>query len=202
MKRLLLIACCAVLAGCGVQRQAIRLDLPEARVNPTDGKPLVIASIADGRQSLFGNKLSSEEQATNVGGVFRGGNGIAVNLENETAASEMKKILTQAFRGMGYRVISTDAAQSAATTVAVTIEKFQVDMPFDFWRAATYSQHMLADIQTRVVVSDASGSKTINVSGHGQNVYQRVTTENWQVALNRAVSDYTNRLQTAMLDLE
>lgn len=202
MKRFLLIASLAALAGCGVQHQTIRLDLPAAHVNPSEGKPLVITSIVDGRQSLFGNKLSADEQSANVGGVFRGGNGIAVDLEDETAISGMKKILTQALRGLGYKVISANANEASPTAMAVTIEKFAVDMPFDFWRAATYSQHMLADIQTSIVVNGPSGSRTIKVSGHGQNVYQRVTPENWQTAMDRAVSDYTNRLQTAMLDVE
>ena len=173
-----------------------------ARINPMDGKPLLIASISDERKSLFGNKLSPEEQAINVGGAFRGGSGFAVNLEDETAVSEMRKILTQALRGMGYRVLPAGAEQSPDTTVAVAIEKFEVTMPFNFWRAATYSQHMVADIQTRIVVSDASGAKTIKISGQGRNIYQIVTPENWQITLNRAVSEYTKRLQAAMLELE
>lgn len=87
--------------------------------------------------------------------------------------------------------------------VSIKLTKFAVIMPFDFWRAATYSQHMLADISTEISTKRKDGSiRQFQVSGHGENVYQRITPENWEIAINRAMSDYSGQLRRAAVDFE
>ncbi|MEP6908260.1 MAG: hypothetical protein ABI858_09810 [Pseudoxanthomonas sp.] len=202
MKKFVLLNCCLALAGCGLKHQVVRLDIPATYASPAQGKVIVIANVQDARMSIFGVKLSATEQARNIGGVLRGGNGIAVDIEGETVADQTRQIATEALRGMGYKVVTGEAGDLAATRISFKLIQFEVNMPFDFWRAATYSQHMLADLKTDVVVASAGGPKTITVVGHGENVYQRVTSENWQIAINKAIVDYTKHLQQAMSNID
>jgi hypothetical protein len=71
-------------------------------------------------------------------------------------------------------------------------------MPFNFWRAVGWAQHMVADISVHVVAQHGSDTRSFDVSGHGSNVYQAVSRENWEVALDRAVKDFSNNFKQAM----
>jgi hypothetical protein len=201
MKRI--IAACAVLllAGCGVQRQDVHPSLPSAHINPVDGRPIVIAGVTDSRHPIDGLKLSSDEKWRNVGGVARGGSGIAVNLEDGTTADLARELVVQTVRSMGYKTVADDTAAADVPRVKIDITQFSVGMPFNFFRAMSYSQQMIADIATSITVGRGSSAQTFEVVGHGTNVYQVVKPENWEVAINRAMENYSKRLQTKMLSI-
>jgi hypothetical protein len=152
MKRI--IAACAVLllAGCGVQRQDVHPSLPSAHINPVDGRPIVIAGVTDSRHPIDGLKLSSDEKWRNVGGVARGGSGIAVNLEDGTTADLARELVVQTVRSMGYKTVADDTAAADVPRVKIDITQFSVGMPFNFFRAMSYSQQMIADIATSITV--------------------------------------------------
>lgn len=155
MKTIMIALVMLALAGCGVQRQTVRLETPESRINPPDGLPIVLSKVIDSRK--LDENLSSGNQSNNLGGVYHGGSGIAVDLD-ETVAEQMRQIVTQALRSMGYKVIGdTDASQSIPR-IDVNVTTFGVELPFNFFRAAISSEQMIADIKTNVIVTGPNGT--------------------------------------------
>jgi hypothetical protein len=199
MRKEWIISAVLVLTGCGIQHQNVRLSLPSPQVNQPNGKPIVLSSVTDSRGAHADLKLSANDRTHNVGGVMRGGSGIAVDLADTTVTDEMRSVITQSLRGMGYKVINNSEATTDTPRVAADITKLDASMPMNFFRAMTYSQKMLADIATNVTVTSGKATQSFTVSGHGENIYQRVVPENWEVALNRAVADYIKKLQEAMI---
>jgi hypothetical protein len=59
---------------------------------------------------------------------------------------------------------------------------------------------MVADISAHVVARNADRGRSFDVSGHGTNVYQVVSRENWEVALDRAVKDFNSNFKQAMAE--
>ena len=202
MKRLVFLCAVLVLTGCGLHRQTVRIEPPEEHANPLDGKPIVLAAIVDARAPSTDLQLDASDLSRNVGGSGRGGNGFAVQLEDGTVADRMRDIIVQSLRGMGYKVVDA-ATPNEIPRVQVKITQFAVTIPFQFWRAATYQTRMLADISAEVTLTKAAGaSQTFTVKGHGYNVYQRVIPENWQIALNKAVADFSRNFQSKMAEVQ
>lgn len=191
-----------MLAACGVQHQNVRLSTPETRVNPAEGKPIVVAAVTDSRKTPDGATFAQGERTHNVGGVWRGGNGVAVDLGQDTVIEETREIVTQALRGMGYRVLAEGVASPDAPRVAINITQFDVDAPFNFWRAASYTQQMVADVGTDIEVKSGGSAQSFKATGHGTNIYQRVVPENWEAALNEAIAEYTKQFQSKMGRIE
>lgn len=187
---------CAGLTGCGIKQQVVRVDVPNVHVNPSSGPLIVVNPVKDDRSDAIVMQFPSAQRAKNVGGLLRNGSGIQVNLESATAATKARAIIIQALRGMGYR--TTDDCASACPAMDVTLHRFSVQAPFQFWRAMSYSQHMLADISADVSIDQRGKRNEFSVSGHGSNVYQIVSQENWEIALNRAVKDFIRNFQSAM----
>lgn len=173
----------------------MRLDLPELHVDPTTGPEIAVGEIKDSR--TLEKELAGRESAKNVGGVVRGGNGVAVDLDI-TVTEQQRRIVTQALRSLGYRVVDGEHAPAGITRVNVDIKTFDVQMPFNFFRAATYTQQMVADIQTDVTVVSNTSNESFRVNAHGTNIFQRVVPENWEAALNEAIDDYTKKFKAAM----
>jgi hypothetical protein len=196
LKAITIICAAMLLAGCSVERQRVRLDLPELHVNPGSGPAIVVGEIKDSRTPAAG--LAGPDPEKNVGGVTRGGNGFAVDLDIPVV-EQQRQIVTQALRSLGYQVVTGEQAPAGAPKVDVNIKTFDVQMPFNVLRAATYSQQMVADIQTDVTVTSANSTRSFKVDGHGTNVFQRVISENWQAALNEAIDDYTKKFKKAIL---
>jgi uncharacterized lipoprotein YajG len=195
-------AACAVflLAGCGIKHQAIHPTLPTAHVNPVDGRPIVIQAVTDSRTPLDDLALTPSERPRNVGGVGRGGNCTAVDLDEGTVASLGRQMATQALRTMGYKVVPDAAAD--VPRIEIDITRFSVAMPFKFLRAISYSQQMVADISTNVTVRNGTSVQSFEATGHGTNAFQVVKPENWEVAINRAIEDFSKRFQEKMLTVE
>lgn len=203
MRKIWMITVALLVAGCGIKQQTVRLQMPELQVDQSSGRPIVVDKVVDARRPPENSQLSAPDLAKNVGGVWRGGNGIQVDLEDGTVASEVHELVVQSLRAVGYRVLPGGEVRDDVPVVSIKLTRFAVNMPFDFWRAATYSQHMLADISTEMSVKRKDGSvRQLHVSGHGENVYQRVTPENWEIAANRAMSDYSAQLKRAAVDFE
>lgn len=200
----ILVTVVVCLSGCGLRHDGVRIELPAVHINPRDGAPVVVDRVRDIRNFSdtldLVQKIDISERKRLVGGAYRGGNGIAVDLVDETVETQTRKIIVQALRELGYKVIPLESATSDVPRVDVDIEKFFVALPFDFWRAASYSQHMLADMSTNVTVSKSGGDRTFVAKGHGENIYQVTSAENWQIALNKAVVEYSKQFQEKMAD--
>jgi filamentous hemagglutinin family protein len=202
-KVLLLLVVVLGLTGCGLQRQTVRINAPAVHIDQPSSRQIVVAEVTDSRSSLFAGKLDAAEQERNVGGVLRAGNGIVVDLEEGTATSQAKDVVVQALRSIGFSVVDEASASPSAPRLDLDLTQFGVNVPFEFWRASFYAQRMIADISTKVTLrQDGRVLHTFTVTGHGENIFQRVVPENWEIALNRAVADYTKRLQSNMVELQ
>src|SRR6185437_11111881 len=56
---------------------------------------------------------------------------------------------------------------------------------------------MLADVAVHMALQDKGRTSTFDATGHGSNVYQVVSQENWEIALDRAVKDLLFQLPAA-----
>jgi hypothetical protein len=186
----------ACLSGCGIKEQVVRVSVPEVRANPQQGPLIQVDPVQDNRQASFLGQFPAATRDKNVGGVVRGGNGVNVVLDSSTTTLKVHSIIVQALRNMGYRTVASCGASCPVVTPA--LNTFAVTLPFNFWRAATYSQHMLADIVVHVALQNQGRTSTFDATGHGSNVYQVVSQENWEVALDRAVKDFASNFQQQM----
>jgi hypothetical protein len=194
---MLLFACIAV-AGCGLQRQIVHVNVHPVRVAPAGAPQAFIGTVTDARGPATDIVLDSSDQARNVGGIGRGDHGTAVDLEDGTVADKMRQMIAAALQDAGYQVASDS---NAAMRVDAKITEFKVVVPFQFWRAAFYNARMLADISAEITITTDTGTRTFVVTGHGYNVYQRIVPENWQIALDKATADFNKNLGERLVAL-
>jgi hypothetical protein len=186
----------ACLSGCGIKEQVVRVSVPDVRANPEQGSVIQVNPVRDNRQASFLAQFPAATRDKNVGGVVRGGGGINVVLDSGTTTHKTHSIIVQALRNMGYR--TAEHCETSCPVITPTLDTFAVLMPFNFLRAATYSQHMLADIAVHVTLQEQGRTYPFEASGHGSNVYQLVSQENWETALDRAVKDFVSNFQQQM----
>lgn len=194
-------AVCAIalmcLSGCGVKEQIVRVNVPDVHANPQHGLLVQVNPVRDNREASFLAQFPAASRAKNVGGFVRGGNGVNLVLESSTTALKVHSIIAQALRNMGYRTVSN--CEASCPVVTPTLDKFAVTLPFDFWRALGSAQHMLADIAVRVDLQDRGRTSTFDAIGHGSNIYQVVSQENWEIALDRATKHFVTNFQQQMI---
>lgn len=195
MKSIIGLSLLLLLTGCGIRTEVVRVNVPDIRVNPEQGPIVVIAPVRDGRTEYF-PQVAAAERPQNIGGVIRGGNGVLVSLESSTASDKAREIMIQALRNMGYR--TADQCTGTCTELEVTLTDFSVKMPLNFWRAASSTQQMLADIAVNVTARKDGQARGFTATGHGANIFQIVSRENWEIALERAVKNFTSSLQQSM----
>lgn len=196
MKWIICIVGLLLLTGCGLKTQVVRVDTPNVHVNSENGPLIQVDAVTDGRPSTFLSEFPAADRPRNVGGVVRAGNGINVVLESTTTTEKVQSIIIQALRSMGYRTVTQ--CQAACVQLSFVLNEFAVKMPFNFWRAAGWSQQMVADISVHVTAQRGDSTRSFNVSGHGSNIYQVVSRENWETALNRAATDFSTNLKQAI----
>jgi hypothetical protein len=186
----------ACLSGCGIKEQVVRVSVPDVRANPQQGALVQVNPVQDKREASFLAQFPAATRSKNVGGVVRGGNGVNVVLDSSTTTAKVHSIIVQALRNMGYHTVTSCGAP--CTVVTPTLNTFAVTLPFNFWRAVSYSQHMLADIAVHVTLKNQGSTSGFDTKGHGSNVYQVVSQENWEIALDRAVKDFASNFQQQM----
>lgn len=189
----ILLSAFALLAGCGgIQHQLVRVDAPPGIVAPSGAPAIVIGTITDARPAATELQLGMADEAGNVGGFGHGNRGIAVDLASGSVTDTMRRIIASALQNSGYRVVG-DAA--GAQRVDVRITQFQVITPMHFWRTVFYNQRMVADVSAHITITTPTGARTFTASGHGYNVFQRMVADNWKIALDKAVADFSNNLR-------
>jgi len=196
MKWIICAIALACLSGCGIKEQVVRVSVPDVRANPQQGTLVQVNSVQDNREASFLAQFPASTRNKNVGGVVRGGNGINVVLDSSKTTLKARSIIVQALRNMGYHTVTSCGAPCPVVTP--TLNTFAVTLPFNFWRAVSYSQHMLADIAVHVTLQNEGRTSSFDARGHGSNVYQVVSQENWEIALDRAVKDFVSNFQQQM----
>ncbi len=189
MKLIIAPALLLLLTGCGIRTEVVRVNVPDIRVNPEQGTTVVVAPVRDNRPSDFLSLVPASERARNVGGEIRHGNGFNLVLESTTASEKTREIIIQALRNMGYR--TADRCDAQCLRLEASMNEFAVRAPFNFWRAAGWAQQMVADLSVEVTTHGGDRSRSFTAKGHGTNVFQVVSPENWEKALERAVTDFT-----------
>lgn len=191
---------CAVtlllITGCAIKPQMVHVDIPDVRVNPQKGPLIEVGAVKDDRQSPLLSKFPASTREKNVGGMVRGGNGFNVMLESATVTGKTRSIIVQALRKMGYHTVKK--CQESCTKLIVLLKTFEVKAPFNFWRAMSYTQHMVANISVSVTLHSLNHTSTFTVSGYGSNIYQVIDEDNWETALDRAVESFSHNFQQAM----
>lgn len=182
------------LAGCGVRQTVVRPILPAASALNTAGKPMVIDVVTDARPPAA-LPMDADTRSRNVGAQGHAGSGFELQLADASVVDTMRQLVGIVFGNAGYRV-ATDAPD--ATHVTVTITRFDVAAPFQFWRSVAWSPKMLAHVDAVVQTQSPSGRATYNVQGYGSNVFQRMSADNWEVALNRAIDDFARKLHAQL----
>lgn len=195
MKSIIAFSVLLLLTGCGIRTEVVRVNVPDIRVNPEQGPVVVVAPVRDNRPQYF-PQVQSAARAKNIGGVIRAGNGVLVELETSTASDKAREIMIQALRNMGYR--TADNCDASCTRLEATLTDLSVSSPVNVWRAATYTQQMLADIAVQVTARKDGQTRTFTATGHGANIFQVASRENWEIALERAVKSFSSSLQQSM----
>lgn len=185
-----------LLTGCGLRTEMVRVNAPDVRVNPDLGPTVAITAVRDNRSTELLSKIPAATRAANVGGLVRGSNGVNVSLESGTASEKTKELIIQALRSMGYR--TTDSCEQPCTQLEASLSDFSVKMPFNLLRAASWTQQMVADISVDVTARTPDKTHTFTVKGHGTNIFQVASRENWEIALERAVKDFSDNFKQKM----
>jgi len=195
MKSIITLALLLLLTGCGIRTEVVRVNVPDIRVNPEQGPVVVVAPVHDSRPVYF-PEVAAADRAKNIAGVVRQGNGVLVSVESTTAADKTREIMVQALRNMGYR--TADRCEASCTLLETSLTDFSVKMPANFFRMVSSTQQMLADISVQVVARRDGQTRTFTATGHGANIFQVPSRENWEIALERAVKSFTSSLQQSM----
>jgi len=199
MKSIITLALLLLLTGCGIRTEVVRVNVPDIRVNPEQGPVVVVAPVRDSRPAYF-PEVAAADRARNIAGVVRQGNGVLVSVESTTAADKTREIMIQALRNMGYR--TADRCEASCTLLETSLTDFSVKMPANFFRMVSSTQQMLADISVQVVARRDGQTRTFTATGHGANIFQVPSRENWEIALERAVKSFTSSLQQSMSEQE
>lgn len=195
MKSIITLALLLLLTGCGIRTEVVRVNVPDIRVNPEQGPVVVVAPVHDSRPVYF-PEVAAADRAKNIAGVVRQGNGVLVSVESTTAADKTREIMIQALRNMGYR--TADRCEASCTVLETSLTDFSVKMPANFFRMVSSTQQMLANISVQVVARRDGQTRTFTATGHGANIFQVPSRENWEIALERAVKSFTSSLQQSM----
>lgn len=196
MKSIIGLSVLLLLTGCGIRTEVVRVNVPDIRVNPEQGTTVVVAPVRDNRPSDFLSLVPESDRVRNVGGEVRSGNGFNLVLESGTTSDKTREIIIQALRNMGYR--TADQCDAQCLRLEASMNEFVVRAPFNFWRAAGWAQQMVADLSVEVTTHDGDRVRSFTAKGHGTNVFQVVSPENWEKALERAVTDFTANFKQNM----
>lgn len=189
----LMLLAAILLAGCGTTTQMVHISIPDAHVNPASGPTIAIASVVDSR--IVDPKMAGSDPAVSVGGIVHGGSVLAVDSARPVTAI-VHDAVANSLRTMGYQVVQP--SQAPASEIAVTVDQFTAGFPFSFWRAVGWANHMVADVVTTVTVTDMHGKHTFMARGHGSNVFQIANSANWQLVIERALTNYETDFKTQM----
>lgn len=191
---LILVLSALPLAGCGVRQEMVHIAIPAGSVVAPDGKPAVIDQVTDARADVLGVAMDEPTKTRNVGGVYRAGNGMLVQLDDGSVPEFMQRVAAQSLQNAGYRIVENDPD---AMHVKVVVTQLDVQAPAEFWRV--YAQRMIADVAADVTITTKRGTTTFQIHGHGTNIYQVLDKANWEIALDKAVADFSRQLQSRVV---
>lgn len=182
--------------GCSITPEMINVGVQDPKINPQEGRMIVVGPVEDARKSQLLSSFPDSTYHKSVGGVARAGNGSNVMLESTTVANKTKSIIIQALRQMGYKTVTK--CNNTCPKLSTTLKTFIVKAPFNFWRALSFTQHMVADISVVINFKNHQHESQFTVSGHGENIYQVIDKDNWETAVNSAIKDFVENFKQTM----
>lgn len=197
MKLVILLLAALLLAGCGIKQQVVRVNVPDVRVNPASGPEVVVAKVTDDRPTSYLSLYPKATWQKNVGGTVRSGNGFNLVLESSSVTHKVHEIIVQSLRSMGYRTVVS--CSGPCLQLQASVHTFAASIPFNFWRAVSWTQHMVAKLSVKVSLERDNNSTSFTVSGNGDNIFQALSQENWETAFDRAVHDFVSNFKQAMV---
>lgn len=174
----------------------VHVGVTNPHVNTANGLVIEVGQVKDERESPLLSEFPESTHNKSVGGMSRGGNGFNILLESTTVAEKTRSIMIQALRQMGYRTVRK--CDEPCTKLSASLRTFIVKAPFNFWRAMSFTQHMIADISVDVTLQSRNNDTQFTVTGHGSNIYQVIDKDNWETAINRAIKHFVRNFKRAM----
>ena len=198
-----------LLSGCVTGTRNIDLNPPEyENVKSSEGL-VYIGTIDDKRRfeakprdpstpSVKGDLASSsQEKLSTLIGRQRNSYGAAMGdlalPKGGTVQEEIRDLLIRGLESRGYTIVDDE---NAPIKLAVQIDKF-----WAWFSPGMWSISFEADIQCKVIFSEASGSRVFDITGYGINKGQVASNENWELTYQRAFSDFLKNLDK-ILDKE
>ncbi len=201
-----LLAGVMLLTGCVTGSRDIDLAAPEYQSNKQMEGLVYIGNIEDSRKfeakpsnpstpSVKGNLASaSKDKLSTLIGRQRNGFGKAMGdvtlPAGMTVQDEMRELLTQGLESRGYTVTDDE---NAPIKLNVDIDKFWAWFSPGMW-AVSFEANLACGLD--LVSND--GTKKLDVVGYGLNKGQIASDANWQLAYERAFSDFLKNLDKAL----
>ncbi len=208
MKRLLTLSLFSIAAlllqtGCVVGRRTVALSVPPAAVAAEVTKgDLRIASVVD--QRVFENKPSDPSTPSIDGDVGemsaavkdtmigrqRNGYGKAMGdialPSGDSVSERARAVVEQGLRQHGYRI---STATDAATSAEVAVDEF-----WAWFSPGFMSVGFEARVYCTLTLRKADKSATVVIKGYGENRGQIASDANWQLAYERAFTDFLAKI--------
>jgi len=195
-------ACTLFNTGCVVGRRTVALPVPTIGSAGAAKGEMFVGTVTDARQfentpaspstpSIDGDatKLTVEERAVFIGRQ-RNGFGKAMGdialPANDSVVQRARLLLEEGLRRRGYQV-SKD--QAAANSAEVVIDEFWAWFTPGMW-SVTFE----AKVTCTITIKKADTVTKLTINGYGSNQGQMASDENWQLAYNRAFTDFLLKL--------
>ncbi len=195
------------LTGCVTGTRSLQnLNVPDYENDKTASGTVYIKAITDNR--TFEQKPKSpstpsvrgvlsetpKEKLSTLIGRQRNGYGAAMGdvalPEGVTVQDKMRELLTEGLESRGYTVVDD---QNANHQVSVDIEKF-----WAWFTPGFASVGFESNVQCTIDFESASGEKTVNVEGKGNNRGQVASNANWELSFKRAYLDFLKDLDKTL----
>ena len=196
--RLSVVLICSLSVGCVLGKREVSVKVPFGSHPAVKGQ-MSIGSIEDAR--TFQNKtadpstpsvdgdfgaLTSQQRENHIGrqrNSYGKAMGEVVLPTGSTVTAKMREIITEALARRGYTVAAS------GTPVNVKISQFWGWMTPGMWAIT---------LEARITVSVILQGHSTQITGYGENVCQAATTDNWDLAYERAISDFLEKAGAAL----
>ncbi|MCX5694849.1 MAG: hypothetical protein NT014_07030 [Candidatus Omnitrophica bacterium] len=192
-----------LLTGC-ISSRGFKIDVPQNSMVKPNGIQVYIRSIQDNREfqvrprsadiPSFGSKKNIGNPQIQCRTIGRQRNGYGKALGNVFLSEDQKietvvyEAIKSSLNSLGYEVTDSRAyAKENAIILDVAINKFWS------WINMGGGWSMKMDSEVETVITLASTSKKLVITGTGRNHYQVASSANWKKVMELAVKDYISQ---------
>jgi len=202
-------------SGCAVNRGVIKLDTPvsENSIQIANGKEIYIRSVTDARvfevnpatpdiPSLDPDRLQTDDIKARAIGRKRNGFGKALGdillHEDQSITQAVKDASQQAFREMGYKIVTSKKDISDKTYIVdIEVNKFWSWMNPGFW-AITLS----TEISTNITLKMPNGSQDKLIYVKAADTFQTGGGSNWIEVMHLGLKLYIDEIKIKYTDMK